>query len=317
MSSVSSFPNEIMQKILKDLFHYNTPYQPHYRDLFNCILVNRQWCSLAIPILWTDPLRYMDVHSKPCDPIIITYLSTLNQVEKSKLNNLLGSITLFDDTIYNYPSFLKILNLNVFYLAISNFINSLDLKKRKEIFLRDHLFREIFNILTNQNANLKGLLITVDYPLCDLLPTLNDTKFGSLINPIKKMNHLSNQKGTIDNVISLLLNQYRLNGLKIGGFSKGIHRIISSLSNLKSTLSIIHFSHIDFSSCGSMNGLADCENLENLGFYCCENLTKVMWAPLLRTSMNTLEEVILYDTSADCIKEWSKRRQIKVLEELI
>ncbi|RHZ43843.1 hypothetical protein Glove_851g20 [Diversispora epigaea] len=77
------------------------------------------------------------------------------------------------------------------------------------------------------------------------------------------------------------------------------------------------FHHIDFSSCNSMNGLADCENLENLGFYCCENLTKVMWAPLLRTSMNTLEEVILYDTSADCIKEWSKRRHIKVLEDLI
>lgn len=187
MMSISSFPNEIMQKILKDLFHHKTPYQPHYRDLFNCILVNRQWCSLAVPILWTDPLRYTDVHSKQCDPIITIYLSFLNQVEKAKLINMLGPITLLDDAIYNYPSFLKVLDLNSFQLAISSFIDSFDLKRKRENLLRDHLFREMLKILISQNAHLKGLLITVDYPLSDRLPTLDCTKFGSLINPITRM----------------------------------------------------------------------------------------------------------------------------------
>ncbi|KAF0562537.1 f-box domain-containing protein [Gigaspora margarita] len=91
-----ALPNECYYQIFNNL-RCNDDY---YRDLFSCILVNRHWCRVAIPILWSEP----EQHFK--DEIIIrTFLLTLNTEEQALLipfKNILpnGQKPLFEYTSY-------------------------------------------------------------------------------------------------------------------------------------------------------------------------------------------------------------------------
>src|SRR5260363_360931 len=84
-----TLPNECLFEIFNYLKNY-------YRFLFSCLLVNRQWCRIVIPILWSEPLlRCRDGR------LIKIYLMSLNDDEKAPLNplNILplnGSIPLFE-----------------------------------------------------------------------------------------------------------------------------------------------------------------------------------------------------------------------------
>jgi hypothetical protein len=74
--------------------------------LHSCILVNRLWCRLAIPLLWENPFS---IPTKNYNFIEI-YLHNLNNDSKTKLNEYLNDNLLPLNTLFNYPSFIKYLN---------------------------------------------------------------------------------------------------------------------------------------------------------------------------------------------------------------
>jgi hypothetical protein len=90
--------NEIMQ-----YFHYD------YKTLHSCILVNRLWCRLAIPLLWEDPFS---IKVPKNYHFIEIYLHNINEDDKTKLydyaeiNNNIFPL----NTLFNYPSFIQRLN---------------------------------------------------------------------------------------------------------------------------------------------------------------------------------------------------------------
>ncbi|PKK68799.1 hypothetical protein RhiirC2_781800 [Rhizophagus irregularis] len=88
-----------------------------YSTLYSCILVNRLWCRLAIPLLWENPFS---IHIKNYNFIKI-YIHNLNDDFKIKLNEckIINNNSLHSNTLFNYPSFLKYLNIN-------NFVHSVD-----------------------------------------------------------------------------------------------------------------------------------------------------------------------------------------------
>ncbi|CAG8457313.1 23091_t:CDS:2 [Gigaspora margarita] len=50
-------PNEILCEIFWNLYFETDNYLiPSQKDLFNCLLVNRKWCSTAITVLWAEPM---------------------------------------------------------------------------------------------------------------------------------------------------------------------------------------------------------------------------------------------------------------------
>ncbi|UZN98883.1 uncharacterized protein OCT59_000168 [Rhizophagus irregularis] len=104
--------NEIIQHLRKD-----------FSTLYSCILVNRLWCRLAIPLLWEDPF---------CIPTqnysyIEIYLSYLKEDDKEKfneygiINNLLPSNTL----LFNYPSLIKYLKTTRICFSVETSISSI------------------------------------------------------------------------------------------------------------------------------------------------------------------------------------------------
>src|SRR2546421_13104525 len=99
-------------ELLNDIIQY---FQNDVTTLHSCILVNRLWCRLAIPLLWENPFS-IPLYTYN---FIKIYLYYLNDDDKKSLHEEYGivSSSLFSsNTLFNYPSFIKRLNVEeIFY----------------------------------------------------------------------------------------------------------------------------------------------------------------------------------------------------------
>ncbi|CAG8506541.1 1294_t:CDS:1 [Funneliformis mosseae] len=107
-------PTECLIKIFK-LFRvtYNQEGNHDYLDyvtLRSCALVNRQWCSVAIPMLWKEPLANLQLRKSTRDRIhlpIRTYIMCLSDEAKIILSKCGITSTLKRGTMFDYASFLQ------------------------------------------------------------------------------------------------------------------------------------------------------------------------------------------------------------------
>ena len=95
-------------ELLTEVFRYN---DDDYKTLYSCILVNKQWHNINIPILWRNPF-----YSKNSIKIII---NCLLEEDKDFLtrNSIELTFKLLDKSpLYNYARFCTRLNFKVFKL---------------------------------------------------------------------------------------------------------------------------------------------------------------------------------------------------------
>ncbi|RGB32485.1 hypothetical protein C1646_762855, partial [Rhizophagus diaphanus] len=111
--------NEIIQYFRKDI-----------STLYSCILINRLWCRLAIPLLWEDPFPKKDLFLSECLKnlhFIEIYLCKLNEDVKTKLykygvnNNLISSNSTL---LFNYLSFIKYLNIDKILSSVKTWVDT-------------------------------------------------------------------------------------------------------------------------------------------------------------------------------------------------
>ncbi|PKC55271.1 hypothetical protein RhiirA1_475917 [Rhizophagus irregularis] len=91
---------ELIYNIIK-YFHND------YSTLYSCVLVNRLWCRIMIPILWENPFSIPIKNYN----VIDIYLHYLNDDLKTKLNEYKINKLFPSTTLFNYPMFLKYLNI--------------------------------------------------------------------------------------------------------------------------------------------------------------------------------------------------------------
>jgi len=79
-----------LPEILNEITQY---FQGDYETLYSCILVNRLWCHLAIPLLWKNPF------SNPAKnyQFIKIYLYNFNEGDKNKLKEYGMNSNVFQD----------------------------------------------------------------------------------------------------------------------------------------------------------------------------------------------------------------------------
>ncbi|CAG8757479.1 41788_t:CDS:10, partial [Gigaspora margarita] len=78
-----------------------------HQTLYNCLLVNRTFCLITLPLLWADPLYNISEHSIN---IISIYLSYLNENEKHLLTSSTCQVDLScisQKTLFEYADFLE------------------------------------------------------------------------------------------------------------------------------------------------------------------------------------------------------------------
>ncbi|PKC56894.1 hypothetical protein RhiirA1_473336 [Rhizophagus irregularis] len=82
-----------------------------FSTLYSCVLVNRLWCRITIPLLWENPFLIPSKNYKKNSNLIKIYLYDLNDDLKTKLDQYgIRDNSLTSSALFNYPSFLKYLN---------------------------------------------------------------------------------------------------------------------------------------------------------------------------------------------------------------
>jgi hypothetical protein len=122
-----------LPEIISEIIQY---FRNDFSTLHSCILVNRLWCHLTIPLLWEDPfsLKYPKNYC-----YIEVYLHNLNNDDIAQLHEHGISNDLFSSNIlFNYPSFIKHLNTRkigdsiekwLATIRISNYSTQINYKK--------------------------------------------------------------------------------------------------------------------------------------------------------------------------------------------
>ncbi|CAB5199737.1 unnamed protein product [Rhizophagus irregularis] len=97
-------------------------FQNDYSTLYSCLLVNRLWCRLSIPLLWENPFS---IRTRNYNFIEI-YLRNLNDDDfNTKLNEYkIVNNSLPSNLLFNYPKFLKYLNIYKFILSVNKWLES-------------------------------------------------------------------------------------------------------------------------------------------------------------------------------------------------
>ncbi|CAG8571579.1 5495_t:CDS:1 [Ambispora gerdemannii] len=109
--------------------------------LYSCILVNRQWCQSAIPVLWSQPFRLLNICRDPAEyspeswrkragQLVETYFLSLNEEEKRALKRkrvyLSREITAPPEAkprpIFDYPHLLRRVDLGEVFAALLGWI---------------------------------------------------------------------------------------------------------------------------------------------------------------------------------------------------
>ncbi|CAJ0840919.1 14186_t:CDS:10 [Entrophospora sp. SA101] len=117
------------------------------QDLYSCIFVNRNWCRLAMPFLWTRPFHLYDDEKN--EKVIKIFLRFLSDKEKQELLNQGIDIDIFLNPhslslysfypsspfipssfslLFPYPKFIRSLNYESFIKSVMNLCSELSEK---------------------------------------------------------------------------------------------------------------------------------------------------------------------------------------------
>jgi hypothetical protein len=155
-----------LPEIISDIIQY---FRNDFSTLHSCVLVNRLWCRLAIPLLWEDPfsLKYPKNYY-----YIEVYLHNLNDDDKSQLNEYGISDDLFpSNTLFNYPSFIQYIDTCKISDSIEKWVAAIKTAKIIE-HLSDYtdkmnfiklMYRLLFRIFIENGVNIhtfKAIVLT-------------------------------------------------------------------------------------------------------------------------------------------------------------
>ncbi|GBC28907.2 hypothetical protein GLOIN_2v1776126 [Rhizophagus irregularis DAOM 181602=DAOM 197198] len=114
-----------LPEITYDIIKY---FKDDISTLYSCVLVNRFWCRLAIPLLWNNPFS---IPTRNCK-FIETYLHHLNDDLKAKLNEYKINDNIFPpNTLFNYTIFLKQLHTRKVIFSIEKWSKDVKILKPK------------------------------------------------------------------------------------------------------------------------------------------------------------------------------------------
>ncbi|CAB5179727.1 unnamed protein product [Rhizophagus irregularis] len=286
-----------LPELTEEIIQY---FRKDFSTLYSCILVNRLWCRLAIPLLWEDPFS-APTQNHHC---IKTYFCFLSEDSKAKLNEYeINDNLLLSNTLFNYPSFIKYLDIKKICRSIKYWNSTLADGYNNE--LGKLIYRSLFEVFIENEGNLHSFEVILNTSVdhyyfgdnMDLILqnpnfTYNIRNLKLNFNPIFFQNYIpfltflcSNCKS----ISSIVFTKNRINNYSL--IEKYLSQIIISQHNLQkisfeyntnpflslkdsncsNTLNTIIFFSIDFEKILHIESLllllqkfSDC--LENFGF---------------------------------------------------
>ncbi|GBC33996.1 uncharacterized protein OCT59_019109 [Rhizophagus irregularis] len=278
MSSSKIFSGDLPELIYEIIEHF----QNDYLTLHSCILVNKLWCRLAIPLLWENPFSITTGNYN----FIKVYLYNLNKYLKATLSKyqIIDSL-LTSNTLFNYPSFIRYLNINKINTSIDMWL------KANDITLNIDLVFEFKNFI---NMSLIKLFIENEVNLHTLDLEASNTNYVTYIehvleiilqNPNFISNNIRNLKFSISSSGSKILNRVTQiinsnQNLKKISFIYNTNTfllyqslLLSKESNCSNTLNTIVFYYINFNRINNLDKIFEQLNvLESVHIFFCYSL---------------------------------------------
>ncbi|KAF0451428.1 RNI-like protein [Gigaspora margarita] len=113
---MNTLPNECLFEIFDN-------FRNQYRCLFYCLLVNRLWCKIIIPILWRNPTdHFIDKR------VLKLCLSTLNDKEQTRLIPFKLNLPKFPNKLFEYTSYATSVESYRFNQPIINWLRGKEFK---------------------------------------------------------------------------------------------------------------------------------------------------------------------------------------------
>ncbi|UZN98856.1 uncharacterized protein OCT59_000141 [Rhizophagus irregularis] len=269
--------------------------------LYSCILVNRLWCRLAIPLLWEDPfsLSTQNYH------YINTYLCFLNEDGKAKFNEYgINDNLLLSNTLFNYPSFIKYLDTFKISNSVEDWVITLEYKYNhilgklayRSLLIENEVNSHSFEVVLDMNFyynsyfddtidlilqypnltyNIRGLTLSHVTLSENTIPFLkflssNYNSISSIVFkfPLYKID--INDYSLVENYLSpIIISQNNLKKISFGSFVNLYNPFLTLKNfNCSNTLNTITFYFIDFKNIISILQEKFSGCLENLGFGC-------------------------------------------------
>ncbi|GES93424.1 hypothetical protein GLOIN_2v1774203 [Rhizophagus clarus] len=286
----SYLPVECIREILEYLYDDTN-------SLYSCLLVNRNWCEITIPILWRNPFG-RSLKSTRCKMLINTYVSRLKTEEiPSELITIPNEVSTF-----NYATFLRVfdcekilfafhywaisissLRLFIFKLLIQHLIanspkfDRIDFKK--SMLFSDNIFlfpgaRRSFSKVRNCNffgEYTKGLIDScasvakdIRYISFRCLEPQHSNVDDDNITSDSSMDGLARLIRSQRQLKKILLSDGRCNTI----FK---NEIFESLTTQSDTLTVIKFLSLNFHENFPLKHLLLCKNLKVLKIVNCKN----------------------------------------------
>ncbi|CAG8540459.1 11103_t:CDS:2 [Funneliformis mosseae] len=291
-------------EILSEIFEFLYVSDHHQSNLFNCVLVNRYWCRTAIPVLWSDPFRFF-VYEMP-DGLITIYIACLTKRERRNLKSQGIEVPMkVKSTSFDYISFLK--NLNYYGLISSLFhFGSNGIYKKNDSF--GIMLPALLEILANRDFILQSLELENYDRRGDWdneYMHLVNPNVHSLVKPVKKMyldckvlnpKFLPLLSGQCQSVRHLHIYLQFQNSKKGSIICERDATDYADLIERQESLEVLIITNFE---CESLEGLANCENLQSLIFRKCDNLTDEKFRALFNAKLPKLQEVSLEHSKKD------------------
>ncbi|KAF0525702.1 f-box domain-containing protein [Gigaspora margarita] len=122
-----TLPNECYYAIFNNLCH-------DYKNLFSCALVNRHWCRVIIPILWSKP-KLKNIK------LIRIFLLTLNVNEQALLIPFKITLPSHPKPLFEYTNYITSINSDYLHNGVRSWLTC----EGFEMYKRDEASHELEN----------------------------------------------------------------------------------------------------------------------------------------------------------------------------
>ncbi|CAB4404715.1 unnamed protein product [Rhizophagus irregularis] len=286
---------ELIYEIIKN-------FQNDYSTLYSCVLINRLWCRLAIPLLWENPFSYFTNNYN----FIEVYLQNLNDDLKTKINEyqIINYLLPSNKVLFNYPSFIRYLNIYKIIISIEGWLESNYKTSTTPEFKRLINISLIKSFIENK-VNLHTFEIEIisynnyDDKIYDniLEIILQDSNF---INNIKnlKFSILSSSSNTlIEHISQITSSQQNLKRILLGYNNLNLYQslLLSKEFNCSNTLNTIIFYYVDFNGINNLVEIFEKLNvLESVHIIYCISLDSFIQQIINLTKPFKLKSLYLY-----------------------
>ncbi|RIA80088.1 hypothetical protein C1645_839323 [Glomus cerebriforme] len=131
-----------MSKLNRDVLYLIFKELHDIKSLYSCLLVNKTWCEIIIPIIWINPWKFLKPEKKKLFlNVIISHLSDESRKNLSQdIDFLMNS---YQRPLFNYISFCKYLDFNHIFDLFTFNNRGFSIEKNKN---------EIFKLFINENT---------------------------------------------------------------------------------------------------------------------------------------------------------------------